>query len=300
MEEKYLHKPVLLEEVLEFLDLSAGKTIVDATVGGGGHSRHILERISPGGTLIGIDRDPESLKIAHERLKDFSDSSFKLVNRNFVFLKEIFSDLNIGEADGILFDLGISSVQMETAQRGFSIKNNGPLDMRMNRSRALTAKDIVNRMSERDLSDLIQKYGEERFHRRIAGNIARSRKRKEIETTGELASIISAGIPYKNRRGRIHPATRTFQAIRIAVNDELKAVEEAVKKASGLLTKNGRLCVIAFHSLEDRIVKNIMKSLKRSGDFRIHTKKPVTAGSRETDINPRSRSAKLRVAERII
>ena len=294
MEEKYLHNPVLIEEVLDFLDLAPGKIIVDATIGGGGHAEQILQKISPGGMLIGIDRDPESLRIAHERLKPMQ-GSFKLINRNFRDIKEIISDLKIGEIDGLLFDLGISGIQMGTPERGFSIKNPGPLDMRMDRNQSLTAKDLVNRLTERELSVLIKDFGEERFHKRIAKAIVDSRRHGEIKDTAELAAVICGSLPY-GRRGRIHPATRTFQALRIAVNQELEAIEGALKDAAGLLRKGGRICVISFHSLEDRIVKHTFREFKAKGVFRIVTKKPVTAKWEEVSGNPRSRSAKLRAA----
>jgi len=299
MGERYLHKPVLLQEVIHFLNPAPGKKIIDATIGGAGHAEVLMQRIFPGGTLIGIDKDSESLKIAHERLKILK-GPFELVNKDFRNLKEITQDLRIGELDGILFDLGISGIQMETAERGFSIKNTGPLDMRMDRTSSLTAKDLVNTLTEFELSHLIRDFGEERFHRRIARGIIRVREKKDIQTTAELAEIICKSIPYRNRRERIHPATRTFQAFRIRVNDELSAMEEAIKETPHLLKKGGRICVISFHSLEDRIVKNLFKEFKAKGLFRILTKKPVRPGPDEILENPRSRSARLRAAERIL
>ena len=299
MEERYSHKPVLINEVIDFLDLSPGKIIIDATIGGAGHAEEIIKKILPGGTLIGIDRDSETLKIARERLKPF-EGSFKLVDKNFRNLNEIISILGIGGADGILFDLGISSIQMEAGERGFSIKNSGPLDMRMDRSQKLTAMGMVNTLDEEELSFLIRDFGEERFHRRIAKRIAAERGKKEIQTTAELAAIICASMPYRNRREKIHPATRTFQALRIKVNDELSSIEDALKESEGVLRKDGRLCVISFHSLEDRIAKNTLKSFKARGVFRTLTKKPVRAGREEVMVNPRSRSAKLRVAVKLI
>lgn len=295
MEENYLHRPVLLQEVMHFLNPAAGDVIVDATIGGAGHAEEILRRICPGGTLIGIDRDKDSLKIAHERLKS-SETFFKLISRNFKDLKEIIEDLKIGAVDGILFDLGISSMQMETGGRGFSIKNSGPLDMRMDRSQFLTAAGLVNTLSEIELSCLIKDFGEERFHRRIARGIVSARKKKGIETTGELVEIISQSLPYRRGRERIHPATRTFQALRIRVNGELSALGEALTQTPAILKKGGRLCVISFHSLEDRIVKNVLKEFSAGGIFRILTKKPVAAKENEVIENPRSRSAKLRAA----
>lgn len=294
-----MHNPVLLEEALHFLNPTPGKIIIDATVGGGGHAEEIARQIYPGGTLIGMDRDSESLKITQERLKKFQ-ATVKLVNKNFKDIKETVIDLGIGEVDGILFDLGISSIQMETVERGFGIKNAGPLDMRMDRSQRLTARDLVNTLSEAGLSGLIREFGEDRFHRRIARRIVIERRKGPIETTTGLAGIVSRSMPHGRKWERIHPATRTFQALRIKVNNELEAIEKALDAVPGLLRKGGILCVISFHSLEDRIVKNALKGFKSQGTFRILTKKPVTAGRKEALENPRARSAKLRAGEKII
>ncbi|MBU3911158.1 MAG: 16S rRNA (cytosine(1402)-N(4))-methyltransferase RsmH [Candidatus Omnitrophica bacterium] len=298
MGEKCLHNPVLLEEVLHFLNPAPGKIIIDATVGGGGHAEEIVRRICPGGTLIGMDRDSESLRIAHERLKGFQ-TTVKLVNKNFKDIKETMLDLGTGEVDGILFDLGISSIQLEAKERGFSIKHDGPLDMRMDRNQRLTAKDLVNKLSETELSSLIKEFGEERFNKRIAWRIVTERKKRPIENTTELAGIVSRSMPCGKRRQKIHPATRTFQALRIRVNSELIAIEEALNAVPDLLKPGGRVCVISFHSLEDRIVKNVLKKFKSQGVFRILTKKPVTAGVAELSQNPRARSSKLRAAAKI-
>jgi len=291
-----LHKPVLLEEALFFLNPAPGKVIVDATIGLAGHAKEIVQKISPGGTLIGIDRDSESLKIAHERLKSFQ-GMFKLINENFRNLKEILKSIGIEKVDGVLLDLGVSSLQLDRGDRGFSIKNNGPLDMRMDKDQVLTAKDLVNSLREDELSHLIRDFGEERFHRRIAGNIVNMRRKNQIKTTGELAEVIIASIPYSRRHGRIHPATRTFQALRIKVNDELCALEEVLKGLPHILKNGARACVVSFHSLEDRIVKNIFRELAKEGLFRILTKRIVTAGEKEIFENPRARSAKLRAIE---
>lgn len=299
MEERFLHKPVLLQEAMHFLNPAPGEKIIDATLGAGGHAEEIMRRIAPGGTLIGIDRDSESLKIAQERLKSLK-GEFKLVNKNFKDIKEIMQDLEIKEVDGILFDIGLSSIQIETGERGFSIKNAGPLDMRMDRNTQLTASELVNRLNESELSNLIKDFGEERFHRRIAGNIVRARETKKIETTTELAEIISRSVPCKFRWHRIHPATRTFQALRIRVNGELEAIEEALRQVPAILKKGGRLCVISFHSLEDRIAKNILREFRAEGIFNVLTKKPIVAREEEVLENPRARSAKLRAAEQII
>ena len=298
MEKSYSHNPVLTREVISFLNPAPGQIIVDATIGGAGHSAEILQRIIPGGMLIGIDRDEETLRLASERLKPF-EGSFKLVNKNFKYLKEVLKDIGVEKVNGIIFDLGISSIQMEAWQRGFSIKNDGPLDMRMDRNQALTAKDLVNRLSEMELSDTIRELGEERFHRRIAGRIVEERKKKEISTTAELTDVILRSIPYSRNKYKIHPATRTFQALRIRVNDELGAISQALRESPDVLQRGARVCVISFHSLEDRIVKNRFKEFKTNGVFNVLTKKPLTADENELACNPRSRSAKLRAGERL-
>jgi 16S rRNA (cytosine1402-N4)-methyltransferase len=298
MEKSYLHNPVLTKEVISFLNPEPGQIIVDATIGGGGHSEQILQKIIPGGMLIGIDRDEETLRLAAERLKPF-EGSFKLINRNFKYLKEVLKDIGVEKANGIIFDLGISSIQMEARQRGFSIKSDGPLDMRMDRNQALTAKDLVNRLSEIEISDTIRDFGEERFHRRIAKRIVEERKKKEISTTTELTEVILKAIPYRHNKYKIHPATRTFQAFRIRVNDELGSINQALSESPDILLGGARVCVISFHSLEDRIVKNRFKEFKSGGIFNILTKKPLTADANEVIANPRSRSAKLRVGEKL-
>jgi len=298
MEKSYSHNPVLSSEVMDFLSLEPGQTIVDATIGGAGHSEEILQRITPGGMLIGIDRDEETLRLASERLRPF-EGAFKLINKNFKYLKEILKDLGVNKANGIIFDLGISSIQMDAWERGFSIKNDGPLDMRMDRSQTLTAKDLVNRLREAELSDIIRDFGEERFHRRIAKRIVEERRRKEISTTAQLSDVILRSLPYSHNKYKIHPATRTFQAIRIKVNDELGSIQEALNALPEILEKGARCCVISFHSLEDRLAKNTFKEFKAQGLFKILTKKPVEAKEVEVISNPRSRSAKLRVAEKM-
>jgi 16S rRNA (cytosine1402-N4)-methyltransferase len=248
--------------------------------------------------LIGIDRDEETLRLASERLRPF-EGSFKLINKNFKYLKEILKDIGVRKANGIIFDLGISSIQMEAWQRGFSIKMGGPLDMRMDRSQRLTAKDMVNGLSERELSIIIKNLGEERFHGRIARRIVEERRKKEISTTAELTEVILRSLPYINNKYKIHPATRTFQALRIKVNDELNSISEALRELPEALEKGARACVISFHSLEDRIAKHTFKKFKAEGLFNILTKKPIVADENEVIANPRSRSAKLRVGERL-
>ena len=292
------HDPVLVKEVIGFLSLAPGEIIVDATIGGAGHSAEILKRITPGGMLIGIDQDEETLRLASERLRPF-EGSFKLINKNFKYLKEILKDAGAEKINGIIFDLGISSIQMEAWQRGFSIKKDGPLDMRMDRNQRLTAKYLVNHLSESELSGIIRDLGEERFHRRIARGIVEERKKKEISTTAQLCDIVLRSLPYINNKYRIHPATRTFQAIRIKLNDELGSLSGSLRDLPDVLQKGARACVISFHSLEDRIVKNTFRDFKARGLFDILTKKPVMADEAEVRVNPRSRSAKLRVGERM-
>ena len=293
-----MHQSVLLNKAVGFLNLSRGAVVVDATVGGGGHSEEILKSILPAGRLIGIDADLEALAIARERLKNFGDS-FTLVNDNFRNIDRILKIQNIKNVDAVLLDAGISSYQLDDASRGFSIGLDASLDMRMDRSSGITAYDVVNKYKEDKLSEIIEKFGEERFHNRIARFIKDARQRKHIETTGELAAIVKRAVGYKYRNLRIHPATRTFQAIRIFVNDELGALEEALKSAVFWLKTGGRIVVISFHSLEDRIVKNVFKGYSKLGVLKIITKKPLIPEREEVIKNPRSRSAKLRVAERI-
>ena len=293
-----MHQSVLLDKAVGYLNLSKGAVVVDATIGGGGHSEEILKKILPGGKLIGIDADRNALAIAGERLKNFS-GSFTLINDNFRNIDRILKKENIKNADAVLMDVGISSYQLDDASRGFSIKSDSRLDMRMDQSSGITAYDVVNEYKEDKLSEIIEKFGEERFHNRIARFIKDAREEKAIETTGELAAIIKRAVGYKYRNLRIDPATRTFQAIRIFVNDELGALEEALKSAIFWLKPGGRIVVISFHSLEDRIVKNMFKGYAKLGVLKIITKKPLVPEHEETIKNPRSRSAKLRVAERI-
>ncbi|MDP3790590.1 MAG: 16S rRNA (cytosine(1402)-N(4))-methyltransferase RsmH [Candidatus Omnitrophota bacterium] len=293
-----MHQSVMIEEAISSLNLKHGSIVVDGTVGGGGHSLQILKMITPAGRMIGIDADASVLKIAQERLKDFS-GSFTLVNDNFRNIDRILSKENAKDLDAILLDIGISSYQIEDTSRGFSIKNNSRLDMRMDPRSGITAYDIVNRYSEKDLSDIIEEYGEERFHNKVARYIVYARQKKPIETTQELALIVRRAVGYRYRNSRIDPATRTFQAIRIEVNDELRSLEEGLKSAIFWLKTGGRIVVISFHSLEDRIVKNLFKGYAELGILKIITKKPLTPSQDEVFNNPRARSAKMRVAERI-
>lgn len=293
-----MHQSVLLDKVVGHLNLSKGAVVVDATVGAGGHSEEILKKILPGGRLIGIDADKDALAMAGDRLKNFA-GSFTLVNDNFRNIDRILKKESIKNVDAILLDVGISSCQMDDLSRGFSIRSNTSLDMRMDRRSGITAYDVVNRYKEDELSEIIEKFGEERFHNRIARFIKDARERKAIETSEELAAIVKKAVGYKYRNLRIDPATRTFQAIRIFVNDELGALEEALKSSIFWLRTGGRIAVISFHSLEDRIVKNTFKGYSKLGVLKIITKKPLIPERIEVIENPRSRSAKLRVAERI-
>ena len=288
----------MLDKSISLLNLSKGAVVVDATVGGGGHSEEMLKNILPGGKLIGIDADRNALAIAGEKLKNFS-GSFTLVNDNFRNIDRILKIQNIKNVDAVLLDAGISSYQLDDASRGFSLRSDGALDMRMDQSSDITAYDVVNKYKEDKISEIIEKFGEERFHNRIARQIKDARQRKPIETTGELAAIVKRAVGYKYRNLKIDPATRTFQAIRIFVNDELGALEEALKSAIFWLKTGGRIAVISFHSLEDRIVKNTFKGYSKLGVLKIITKKPLIPERGEVINNPRSRSAKLRVAERI-
>jgi 16S rRNA (cytosine1402-N4)-methyltransferase len=304
-----VHIPVLLEETLYWLAPRPGGVYVDATVGAGGHAEAILERIAPGGRLIGLDRDEVALEAARSRLRRFGEAAV-LVRANNAAIKEVLRSQGLHEVDGILFDLGASSMQFDDPGRGFSFQLPGPLDMRMDRSQKTTAADLVNGLPERELADLIFRYGEERFSRRIARAVLRARP---VTTTVELADIVARSVPGRWPRGR-HPATRTFQALRIAVNDELLNLDNAIPDAAEVLRGAGRLCAITFHSLEDRLIKHTFLRLSRgcthppgasasipSGKpcLRILTKKPVAPSREEILRNPRARSAKLRAAERV-
>lgn len=292
-----IHQPVMLQEAISYLNLKKGDIVVDATIGGGGHAKEILKQITPGGYLLGIDADQDRIQMTEDNLKEFK-GSFKLINDNFRNLDQILSKEGIRNINGVLFDIGVSSYQMEDAARGFSIKYNSRLDMRMDQRKKITAYDIINKYNEKALSDIIQKFGEERFHNRVARYIVEERSRRPIETTYELAAIIHKAVGFRYQKTRIDPATRTFQAIRIAVNDELGSLDEGIKKAVFWLRTEGRICVISFHSLEDRIVKNLFKGYSKLGVLKILTKKPIKPTDEEISGNPRSRSAKLRAAER--
>ena len=289
------HVPVLRAEVLALLQPRPGGNYLDATVGLGGHAEAVLQASEPTGTLLGIDRDTEALAVARQRVAPFGPRVKLLPGRY-----EELADL-IGEGtafDGILFDLGASSLQLDTAERGFSFGRGGPLDMRMDRSGGETAAGLLSRLPERELADLIFRWGEERWSRRIAWAIVEARRRTPIETTVALADVVSRAIPRAAWPRQIHPATRTFQALRIAVNDELSGLATALEAAVSRLRAAGRIAVISFHSLEDRIVKQSWRGLQAAGGVRILTKRPVTPGEAEVAANPRARSAKLRALER--
>ncbi len=290
------HVPVLRTEVLALLQPRPGGRYLDATVGLGGHAEAILQASEPSGMLLGIDRDAESLALARQRLEPFG-SRVRLLQGRFENLHEL---LGAEEGfDGVVFDLGASSLQLDAAERGFSFGREGPLDMRMDRGTGMTAADLVERLSEVELADVIFRWGEERWSRRIARAIVEARRQAPIRTTAVLAEVVAKAIPRRAWPRRIHPATRTFQAVRIAVNDELSGLAPALDSAVGLLCPRGRLVAISFHSLEDRIVKQTWRRLEAAGRARILTKRPITPGDAEVATNPRARSAKLRALERL-
>lgn len=291
-----LHKSVMLGEVIEYLRPKPGDVILDCTIGDGGHSRAICDRIKPTGRLIGIDQDNQAIERANNNLKEFK-RLYNLINDNFQNLDSILDDLKIGKVNGMVFDLGLALFQIETPQRGFSFQYNGPLDMRMDRKSRLRAYELVNLLSQNEIAGILKNYGQERWSNAIARHIVRARKESFITTTTQLADIIIRAVPFRQRYRRLNPATRTFQALRIVVNRELEALEKALDKAVSYLSPEARICVISFHSLEDRIVKNQFRKYFNQGIVRIVTKKPVVPSPAEIIQNPRSRSAKLRVAE---
>lgn len=289
--EKGIHKPVLLEEVIENLDIQPSDIVVDATFGFGGHSKEILKRLKSG-KIIGIEKDDEILS---QSRKDFGDERVILVCGDFGDIEQIVHELKIKKVDKILFDLGISSFHFDLSGRGFTFKKDEPLDMRLDKNYSVTAADLINGLSRDELANLIYSLGDEGYSRQIAKEIVETRHKKKFETTFELAQAVSR---VKRLTGKINPATKTFQALRIAVNDELTTLEKTLPMAVDLLAKNGRIAVISFHSGEDRIVKNIFKTLHRENKIEIINKKPITAQINEVQENPRSRSAKLRVVKR--
>lgn len=309
---EFHHVSVLLDECLEGLNIKPDGIYVDGTLGGAGHSREIVKRLTTG-RHIGIDRDPVALKAAGERLAPYGDK-VTLVHSNFCEIKQVLRDLNIDGVDGILLDLGVSSPQLDDGSRGFSYMADAPLDMRMNGEDSLTAYDVVNTWSQEELKRILYDYGEERYAPRIAAGICARRAERLIETTLELVDIIRSAMPAVALREKQHPAKRSFQAIRIAVNDELGSVEKVMRDAIPCLNRGGRLAVITFHSLEDRIVKNAMAEAAKgctcppnfpvcvcgkTPAVKLITKKPVVSGETELELNPRARSAKLRICEKL-
>ena len=309
---EFHHVSVLLQECIDGLNIKPDGIYVDGTLGGAGHSSQIAARLTTG-RLIGIDRDPVALKAAGERLKPYGDRVI-LVHSNFCQIKQVLSDLRIDGVDGILLDLGVSSPQLDDGSRGFSYMADAPLDMRMNNEDALTAHTVVNTWPQEELKRILYQYGEERYAPQIAAAICRRREEKTIETTLELVDVIRSAMPAAALREKQHPAKRSFQAIRIAVNDELGSVEQVMADAPGCLNPGGRLAIITFHSLEDRIVKLGMAEAAKGctcppnfpvcicgkkPDVKLITRKPIISGDEELEENPRARSAKLRVCEKL-
>jgi 16S rRNA (cytosine1402-N4)-methyltransferase len=308
------HKPVMLEDAIELLDCRPGRIYVDGTVGGGGYTRAILERSAPDGIVLGLDWDEEAIGRVREKLSGEYGPRVKLDKADFADIRRVLRKHDLEYADGIVVDLGVSSFQLEDPARGFSFTQEGPLDMRMDRELPQTAADLVNTLPEKDLADLIYKYGEERLSRRIAGTIVAERKQHRIGSTKELAEMIRKAVPRTRDSFRIHPATRTFQALRIAVNHELESVERFLPEALDVLRPGGKLCVIAFHSLEDRIVKRVFRSWAQScrcpREFaacrcegrplaRLLAKRALRPSDEEVESNPRARSARLRAVEKV-
>jgi 16S rRNA (cytosine1402-N4)-methyltransferase len=291
------HQPVMLTEVLDGLELGNNKTILDATLGYGGHAEAILDQMGPGGTLIGIDRDGEALGRSGERLKRFGDQVI-LEQAHYGNFDHVLVKHGLKHVDGMLLDLGVSSPQLDEAHRGFSFRQDGPLDMRMDSRQEKTAFDLVNFCKEKDLETIFRDYGDERFAKRYARAIVYARQKEKIITTAQLEEIIFRSCPIKTKK-RIHPATRVFQAIRIAVNDELDGLSDFLEKFSNYLKQDGRIAILSYHSLEDRLVKRNFQAQRKTGELQILTKKPLTPSLQETQTNPRSRSAKLRIAIRM-
>ena len=309
---EFNHISVLLNECIEGLNIKENGIYVDGTLGGGGHSSHIAAKLTTG-RLIGIDQDTDAIQAASKRLEPYKNV-FTAVHSNFYNVREVLDNLGIEKADGFLLDLGVSSYQLDEADRGFSYMHDAPLDMRMNRENEYSAWNVVNEKSEKELNDIIFKYGEEKWAKRIAQFIVQERAIKPIETTYELVEVIKKAVPKGARRDGPHPAKRTFQALRIEVNGELAILDKTVDDMVASLNPGGRLCIITFHSLEDRIIKNAMKRHEnpcvcppefpvcvcgKKPDGKVITRKPILPSDEELELNPRSRSAKLRILERI-
>lgn len=310
---EFRHLPVMPDEVIQYLAPHDGGVYVDGTLGGGGHARLILGASSPNGKLIGFDQDADALKAAKSNLAEFS-GRIEFVGRNVSEISTVLSELNVTGIDGLLLDLGVSSYQLDSAERGFSFQKDAPLDMRMDRSAHDTAADLVNRLAEDELTRIIREYGEERWARRIATRIVEARNVEPLVSTRQLSELVSSAIPRKAWEDRIHPATRTFQAFRIAVNNELTSLSRCLKDAVPLLKPGGRLVAISFHSLEDRIVKQFFREMATAchcpkkipvcvcgGEavLKLISRRSITASGTEVASNPRSRSARMRVAEKI-
>ncbi len=311
---EFKHKSVLLRETIEYLNVRPDGAYVDGTLGGGGHAYEVCKRLSGRGKFIGIDQDEDAIKAATRRLSEFEDK-IQIIRSNYCDMRKVLADINVAKVDGIVLDLGVSSYQLDDPTRGFTYRvEDAPLDMRMDKRQKLTAGEIVNTYSEQELYRIIRDYGEDKFAKNIAKHIVLARQEKEIETTGELTEIIKAAIPAKIRMNGGHPSKRTFQAIRIELNRELELLQESLEDMIHLLNPGGRICIITFHSLEDRIVKNIYKKSENPctcpSDFpvcvcgrkplgRVVTRKPVVPSEDEIEYNSRSKSAKLRVFERI-
>ena len=309
---EFKHKSVLLEETIENLNIKPDGIYVDGTLGGGGHSYHIAERLSSKGRLIGIDQDADAIAAATKRLEPFSDR-VTIVRNNYCNFEQVLKSLSIDKVDGIVLDLGVSSYQLDTAQRGFTYKVDAPLDMRMDQRQQLTAKDIVNTYSEFDLYRIIRDYGEDKFAKNIAKHIVAARQEKPLETTFELNEVIKAAIPMKFRAVGGHPAKKTFQAIRIELNHELDVLENSIDTMIDHLNEDGRICIITFHSLEDRIVKTRFKNCENpctcpkefpvcvcgnKSKGKVIARKPIVPSQEELEFNKRAKSSKLRVFER--
>lgn len=308
------HETVLLRETVDGLSLSPEGIYVDCTLGGAGHSEYLLSQLNGNGHLFAFDQDERAIENAKVRLAEYVDKGMvTFIKSNFRHIKEELTNLGINEVDGILYDLGVSSPQLDEAERGFSYHQDAPLDMRMDTDAPLTAKEVINEWSYQDLIRIFYRYGEEKFSKQIARKIEAAREIKPIETTNELVELIKAGIPAPARRKGGHPAKRVFQAVRIAVNDELSSVEDSLEQAIDLLAIGGRISVISFHSLEDRIVKSIFKDHSKGPELphglpvipeeflpelKLITRKPILPSEEELEVNNRSRSAKLRIAEK--
>ena len=308
----FKHQSVLLEETIENLNIVPDGIYVDGTLGGGGHAFQVCSRLSEKGHFIGIDQDAAAIQAAGDRLKPFEDK-VTIVRSNYSDMKQVLKELGISTVNGIVLDLGVSSYQLDTAERGFSYRENAPLDMRMDQRQDKTARDIVNGYSEMELYRMIRDYGEDKFAKNIAKHIVRARQNGPVETTDELTEIIKAAIPMKFRAVGGHPAKRTFQAIRIELNQELEILKGHLNEMIELLAPKGRICIITFHSLEDRIVKNIFRKCENPCECppsfptcvcgkkslgKVITRKPILPSEEELEVNPRSKSAKLRVFER--